>query len=72
MNDLQMVDELFEIYDKNRDGVISRGEFVELVECLLDEKVMHISSKLLAQFDTNHDGVISKSELLVLINEMLL
>jgi len=67
-----MVDELFEIYDKNRDGVISRGEFVELVDCLLDEKGRHISSELLAQFDTNHDGVISKSELLVLINEMLL
>ncbi len=72
MNESQMVDELFEIYDKNQDGVISRGEFIELIDCLLDEKGAHVSSQLLARFDTNHDGVISKSELLAMIKEMQL
>lgn len=72
MTELEMVDELFEIYDKNEDGVISRGEFVDLVECLLSEKGVHVSSEIFKQFDTNHDGVISKPELLVLIKDMLL
>ena len=38
MNTEQMVTELFDIFDKNKDGVISRGEFVELAECLLHDK----------------------------------
>ena len=66
-----MVDELFEIYDTNQDGVISRGEFVGLIDCLLNEKGVHVSSEIFNQFDANHDGVISKDELLVLIKEML-
>lgn len=71
MNISEMVDELFEIYDKNEDGVISRGEFVGLVDDLLNEKGVQVSSEIFKQFDTNHDGVISRSELGVLIEEML-
>lgn len=72
MTELEMVDELFEIYDKNGDGVISRGEFVELVDQLLNEKGVHVSSEIFNRFDTNHDGKISKDELLALVEEELL
>jgi Ca2+-binding EF-hand superfamily protein len=72
MNAVEMVDELFDIYDKNEDGVISRGEFVDLIDCLLNEKGVKVSSEIFKQFDTNQDGVISKSELSVLIEDMLL
>ena len=72
MTEMQMVDELFEVYDTNDDGVISRGEFVGLVECLLNEKGVKVSSEIFKTFDTNHDGVISKDELVILIKEMLL
>jgi Ca2+-binding EF-hand superfamily protein len=72
MNTVEMVDELFEIYDKNQDGVISRGEFVGLIDCLLNEKGVKVSSEIFTLFDTNHDGVISKSELSVLIQDMLI
>ena len=72
MTEIEMVDELFDIYDKNGDGVISRGEFVDLIDCLLNEKGVHVSSEIFKQFDTNHDGVISKAELAALIKDMLL
>ena len=71
MTELEYVDELFEVYDKNQDGVISRGEFVDLIKCLLDEKGVHVSSNIFNEFDTNHDGVISKEELLNLVRETL-
>ncbi len=72
MTELEMVDELFEIYDKNQDGVISRGEFVELVDSLLHEKGVNVSAKIFDRFDANHDGKISKDELLELVKEELL
>ena len=31
----QWVDELFEVFDEDKDGVINRSEFVELIDCLL-------------------------------------
>ncbi len=71
MTESEIVDELFEIYDTNQDGVLSRGEFVDLVDCMLNERGVHVSSKIFKQFDTNQDGVISKPELLVLVQEML-
>ena len=46
MTEIEMVDELFDIYDKNGDGVISRGEFVDLIDCLLNEKGVHVSSEI--------------------------
>jgi Ca2+-binding EF-hand superfamily protein len=72
MTQAEMVDELFDIYDANEDGVISRGEFVGLIECLLQEKGVHVSSDIFKKFDTNQDGMISKSELLVLVDDMLI
>lgn len=48
--------EMFDFFDRNSDGVISRAELIELVEVLLNEKGVGKSSKILKEFDTNHDG----------------
>ena len=72
MNTEQMVAELFDVFDVNNDGVISRGEFVALAESLLYEKDFEFSSNIFEQFDANHDNVISKDELIELILELAL
>jgi guanylate cyclase activator 1 len=68
----QMVAELFDVFDENKDGVISRREFVALVESLLDQKEIGFSSDIFKKFDTNHDNVISKEELIDMIVELAL
>lgn len=72
MNTEQMVTELFDIFDKNEDGVISRGEFIELAECLLHDKGLNFSSSLFKRFDENHDNVISKDEMIKMVIELSL
>lgn len=72
MNTEQMVAELFDVFDANNDGVISRGEFVSLAECLLHQKGLNFSSDIFKQFDTNHDNVISREELIDLVLELAL
>ena len=72
MNIEQMVTELFDVFDENKDGVISRREFVALVESLLDQQDIWFSSTLFKQFDTNHDNVISREELVDMIIELAL
>lgn len=72
MNTDEMVAELFDIFDVNKDGVISRGEFVSLAECLLHEKGFNFSSDIFNKFDANHDNVISREELIELILELAL
>lgn len=67
-----MVAELFDIFDENRDGVISRREFVALVESLLNQKEIGFSSDIFRKFDTNHDNVISRKELIDMIVELAL
>lgn len=67
-----MVAELFDVFDENKDGVISRREFVALVESLLDQKEIGFSSDIFKKFDTNHDNVISKEELIDMIVELAL
>ncbi len=47
MNNEQMVAELFDVFDDNKDGVISRGEFIALAECLLHKKGLNFSSDIL-------------------------
>ena len=37
MNIEELVTELFEVFDENQDGLISRGEFVALIESLLED-----------------------------------
>jgi guanylate cyclase activator 1 len=68
----QMVAELFDVFDENKDGVISRREFVALVESLLHRKEIGFSSDIFRKFDTNHDNVISKEELIDMIVEFAL
>lgn len=54
--------ELFEFFDKNSDGVISRSELIELVEVLLDEQGIGKSSKIMKEFDIDQNGVIDFDE----------
>lgn len=67
-----LVAELFDVFDENKDGVISRREFVALVESLLHQKEIGFSSDIFRKFDTNHDNVISKEELIDMIVELAL
>ena len=46
MNIEELVNELFEEFDENGDGVISRREFVALVESLLDKQELGFSSNI--------------------------
>ena len=54
--------ELFEFFDKNSDGVISRSELIELVEVLLSEKGIGKSTKIMKEFDIDQNGVIDFQE----------
>jgi len=72
MNIEQMVAELFDVFDDNKDGVISKGEFISLAECLLHKKGLNFSSDIFKRFDANHDNVISKDEMIDLVLELAL
>ncbi len=72
MNTEEMVAELFDVFDVNNDGVISRGEFIALAESLLYEKGLRFSSDIFKQFDTNHDNVISREEMIDLVIDLAL
>lgn len=67
-----MVSELFDEFDVNGDGVISKREFISLAECLLHEKGMNFSSSIFKKYDKNHDNVISREELIDLVIELAL
>lgn len=68
----EWVDELFEIFDENKDGAISRSEFVELIHCLLQEKGIRMCESIFKKFDANHDNSISKEELTEMIIDLAL
>jgi guanylate cyclase activator 1 len=72
MNIEEMAAELFDVFDVNNDGVISRSEFIALAESLLYENEFEFSSDIFKQFDANHDNAISKDELIALIIELAL
>lgn len=72
MNTEQMVAELFDLFDDNKDGVISKGEFISLAECLLYKKGFKFSSDIFKRFDTNHDNMISKDEMINMVIELAL
>ena len=72
MNTEQLVSELFEIFDTNGDGVISKGECVSLANSLLNEHGIGFSSDIFKQFDKNHDNVISREELIDMVLELAL
>ena len=72
MNIEEMVGELFDVFDENGDGVISRREFVALAEHLLHEKGIGFTSDIFNKFDRNHDNAISREELIDIIIELAL
>ena len=72
MDTEQLVAELFDVFDVNKDGVISRSEFISLAECLLDKKEIEFSSDIFKRFDANHDNVISREEMIDLVIELAL
>jgi Ca2+-binding EF-hand superfamily protein len=72
MDTKQMVAELFDVFDVNQDGVISRGEFIALAEALLHKEGLNFSSDIFKQFDANHDNKISRDELVELVLELAL
>jgi Ca2+-binding EF-hand superfamily protein len=72
MNIEQMVAELFDVFDEDNDGVISRREFIALAENLLHQKGIGFSSDIFKKFDVNHDNVISREELIDMIIELAL
>ena len=67
-----MVAELFDVFDVNQDGFISRGEFITLAEALLQKEGLNFSSDIFKQFDTNHDNKISRDEMIELVLELAL
>lgn len=72
MNTEELIDEIFDVFDTNHDGVISRGEFIALAESLLNKKGVHFSSDIFNQFDKNHDNKISREEMVELIEDLAL
>ena len=68
----QLVAELFDVFDVNNDGVISRGEFVALAKSLLYEEDFQFKSDIFDRFDADHDNVISKDELIAMVIELAL
>ncbi|MCH2055171.1 MAG: EF-hand domain-containing protein [Thalassotalea sp.] len=68
----QWVDELFEVFDEDKDGVINRSEFVELIDVLLQDKGIRMCETIFKRFDKNHDNAISKEELREMVIELAL
>jgi Ca2+-binding EF-hand superfamily protein len=54
--------ELFDFFDKNSDGIISRSELIELVDVLLDQHGIGKSSKVMKEFDIDQNRVIDFEE----------
>ena len=69
MDRKELISALFEEFDTNQDGVISRGEFTALIDCLLGEHGVKTRTQIFDEFDANHDNVISRDELVDLIIE---
>ena len=68
----KLANELFDVFDENNDGVISRGEFVALIESLMEKEEIGFASNIFKKFDANHDNVISREELIDMIIELAL
>jgi len=59
---MENLQELFDFFDKNSDGYISKKELIELVEVQLNEKGLGKSSQILKEFDFNQDNKIDFDE----------
>ncbi|WP_438863892.1 EF-hand domain-containing protein [Neptunicella sp.] len=62
---------LFDFFDRNSDGYISKKELIELVEVLLNEKGLGKSSQILQEFDFNQDNKIDFDEFIAFAKEHL-
>jgi len=57
--------ELFDFFDSNSDGYISKRELIDLADVLLNERGLGKSSQILKEFDFNHDRKIDFEEFTV-------
>ena len=62
--------ELFELFDTNQDGYISRSEFVSVVDVLLGEHGTGVSRPYFLEADKNSDNKISYDEFVVMLEEI--
>jgi len=69
MDRRELVEALFEEFDSNKDGKISKREFRDLIHCLLGEHGLETSSRIFDRFDTDHDNAITREELIDLVIE---
>ncbi|MDT8437597.1 MAG: EF-hand domain-containing protein [Wenzhouxiangellaceae bacterium] len=69
MNHRELVEALFEEFDQNNDGKLSKREFRELITCMLGEHGLETSSRIFDRFDTDHDNAITREELVDLVIE---
>lgn len=64
--------ELFDFFDQNSDGYISKKELIDLADVLLNEKGLGKSTKILKEFDFNCDNKIDFEEFKVFANLYLI
>jgi len=72
MNRRELVEALFEEFDDNGDGVLSRREFDELIDAMIGEHGVETHREIFERFDQDHDNGISKDELIELVIEYAL
>ena len=62
--------ELYDFYDSNQDGYISRGEFILVVDTLFGERGLSISSRKFDESDLDSNNQISFDEFCNLLNNI--
>ncbi len=62
--------ELFDFFDLNKDGYLSRGEFVSVVEVLIGEVGMGVSKEHFLAVDLNKDNRISYDEFIKILENI--
>lgn len=60
--DMDKLRELFDFFDSNSDGFISKKELIDLADVLLNERGLGKSSQILREFDFNQDSKIDFEE----------
>ena len=55
---MDKLQKLFDFFDRNSDGYLSKKELIELVEVLLNEKGLGKSYQILKEYDFNQDNKI--------------
>jgi len=72
MNRRELVEALFEEFDDDRDGKLSRREFNELIDSMIGDHGMETHKEIFERFDRDHDNGISRDELIDLVVEYAL